>query len=129
MANILVVDDDGAVLATVRLMLERGGHHVAVASEARVGVNMVLSEKPDLMLVDIFMPGMDGLEALRIVQRSQPALPIVVMSGNRFRSSDVQTPDFLHMATMLGAVSSLPKPFRAGQLLEAVSKGLRNAAH
>jgi CheY-like chemotaxis protein len=54
---------------------------------------MGLCEKHDLMLVDIFMPDMDGLEALRIIHHSQPELPIVIMSGNRFRMSSVPTPD------------------------------------
>ena len=127
MTNILVVDDDSSVLRMVQVILESGGYQVTLAHDARAGVNMVLSEKPDLMLVDIFMPEMDGLEALRIIHRAQPGLPIVVMSGNLFRSSGVPTPDFLHMARMLGAVSSLAKPFRAGQLLDAVSRGLENA--
>jgi CheY-like chemotaxis protein len=124
MANILVVDDDSAVLATARLILERGGHHVDIANDGRTGINLVLSGKPDLMLVDIFMPDMDGLEAIRIIHRSQPGLPIVVMSGNRFRTSNVPSPDFLHMATALGAVSSLPKPFRPTDLLDAVANAL-----
>jgi CheY-like chemotaxis protein len=70
------------------------------------------------------MPDMDGMEAIRIIHRSQPALPIVVMSGNQFRTSNVTSPDFLYMATALGAVSSLPKPFRPADLLTAVARGL-----
>ncbi len=124
MANILIVDDDSAVLATARLILERGGHHVDIANSGRAGIDLVHSEKPDLMLVDIFMPDMDGMEAIRIIHRSHPALPIVVMSGNQFRMSNVPSPDFLNMATAFGAVSSLPKPFRSSDLLTAVARGL-----
>jgi CheY-like chemotaxis protein len=80
--------------------------------------------KFDLLIVDIFMPGMDGFETMRLVRRSRPEIPIIVLSGHQFRSASDRGSDFLYMATKLGAVSSLEKLFRPHDLLAAVVKSL-----
>ncbi len=67
------------------------------------------TETFDLLIVDIFMPGMDGLETTQAVHRQRPELPIIVMSGLIFRSASTPAPDFLAMATKLGAVKKLAK--------------------
>lgn len=113
MANILIVDDDPAVQITIRLLLERAGHHATVAGDGRTGLALFETNQFDLLFLDIFMPGMDGLETMRHIQALQPAIPIIVISGR-------SEPDFLKMATKLGAVASLQKPFRAEALLAAV---------
>ena len=75
----------------------------------------------DLLFLDIFMPGMDGFETMRMVRQQHPQLPIIVISGRPISSEADSTPDFLTMATKLGAVSSLQKPFRPSDLLAAVA--------
>ncbi len=119
MARILVVDDDQAIRATVALLLHAVGHEVVAASDGRDGIAKCESEQFDLLIVDIFMPGVDGLETIQRVHRQKPDLPIIVMSGLNFRSASTP-PDFLTMATKLGAARALRKPFRPGELREAV---------
>ena len=121
MAKILIVDDDHAVQATIKLLLERAGHSVVVASDGRKGLAIFESERFDLLFLDIFMPGMDGLETMRVVHQRQPLIPIIVISGRPIPADSSTGPDFLTMATKLGAVSSLQKPFKPAALLEAVA--------
>lgn len=85
MANILIADDDPAVQITIRLLLERAGHHVTVAGDGRNGPALFEASQFDLLFLDIFMPGMDGLETMRRIRALAPA-----------------EPDFLKMATKLG---------------------------
>jgi CheY-like chemotaxis protein len=126
-AKILIVDDDPAVRATIRLLLERAGHDVVVAGDGRNGLAMFETLDIDLLLLDIFMPGMDGIETMRSVHRRRPHLPIVVISGNPIFSDSGIAPDFLTMAVKLGAVSSLQKPFTPAALLDVVARGLDTA--
>ncbi len=121
MARILIVDDDIAVQATIRLLLERAGHSAVVAGDGRKGLAIFEAGNFDLLFLDIFMPGMDGLETMRLVHQQQPLIPIIVISGRPIVSDPAAGPDFLTMATKLGAVSSLQKPFKPAALLAAVA--------
>ncbi len=120
MARILLVDDDRAIRTTIELLLTSAGHQIVAASNGSDGLKKVEAERFDLLIVDIFMPGMDGLETIQKVHQQQPKLPVVVMSGMVFRSASSPPPDFLAMATKLGAVRSRRKPFRPHELLAAV---------
>jgi DNA-binding NtrC family response regulator len=126
-ASILVIDDDRAVLSTVKLLLERAAHAVEAVDNSQAGLRLLESRGFDLLVVDIFMPGMDGFETMRLVHQSRPEMPVIVMSGQQFRSASERGPDFLHMATKLGAISSLQKPFRPQELLAAVAKSLSDS--
>ena len=124
MARILIVDDDSAVQATIRLILERAGHDVVAAGDGRKGLAVFEAGDFDLLFLDIFMPGMDGIETMRMVHQQRPLIPIIVISGNPMLGSG---PDFLTMAAKLGAVSSLQKPFKPAALLAAVAGCLESA--
>ena len=126
MAKILIVDDDSAVQATIRLLLERAGHSVVVASDGSKGLAIFETGDFDLLFLDIFMPGMDGLETMRLVHQQRPLVPIIVISGNP--GGTASGPDYLNMATKLGAVTSLQKPFKPAALLAAVTGCLETAA-
>jgi DNA-binding NtrC family response regulator len=126
-ASILVIDDDRAVLSTVKLLLERAAHAVEAVDNSQAGLRLLEAQGFDLLIVDIFMPGMDGFETMRLVHQSRPEMPVIVMSGQQFRSASERGPDFLHMATKLGAISSLQKPFRPQELLAAVAKSLSDS--
>jgi CheY-like chemotaxis protein len=124
MASILVIDDDRAVLATIKILLERAAHAVEAVDNSRTGLQLLEQRSFDLLICDIFMPGMDGFETMKLVHQSRPEMPVIVISGQQFRQASERQPDFLHMATRLGAVSSLQKPFKPSELLEAVSSSL-----
>lgn len=126
MANVLVIDDDPAVRATIEVVLKRDNHAVVLADNGRTGFQLLQSEQFDLLIVDLFMPDMDGLEIVGHVKKSLPELPIIVISGHY--SGAGPAPDFLHMATKLGAVYSLQKPFRPAELMSAVIKCLDRSA-
>jgi len=127
LARILIVDDDTAVQATVRLLLERAGHHVVTAGDGRKGLALIESGDFDLLFLDIFMPGMDGFETMRMVRQLRPLIPIIVISGKPVSPEPGSAPDFLTMATKLGAISSLQKPFKPAALLTAVEGSLAAA--
>src|SRR5690242_21740466 len=105
---------------TIRLLLERAGHSVEVAGDGQKGVAAFEKGDFDLLFLDIFMPGMDGLETMRHILRLRPNVPIIVISGRPLVADATKEPDFLAMATKLGAVSSLPKPFKPAALLAMV---------
>ena len=121
MARILIVDDDTAVQATIRLLLERAGHSVVTAGDGRKGLAVFEAGDFDLLFLDIFMPGMDGFETMRLVHQRRPLVPIIVISGRPISADEGGAPDFLTMATKLGAVSSLQKPFKSAAMLAAVA--------
>src|SRR2546423_1320084 len=127
LAKLLIVDDDPAVQATVRLLLERAGHQVVAASDGRRGLDQLLGGDFDLLFLDIFMPGMDGFETMRLVRLQHPSVPIIVISGHSIPSESSPSPDFLTMATKLGAVRSLQKTFRPDALLQTVAACLEAA--
>jgi CheY-like chemotaxis protein len=95
LARILVVDDDAAVQVTVRLLLERAGHSVVTADNGRKGLALCQTSDFDLVFLDIFMPGMDGFETMRMVRQHRPLLPIIVISGQSASSEPDKGPDFL----------------------------------
>jgi CheY-like chemotaxis protein len=125
MPNILVIDDDRTVLATIKVLLERAAHTVETVDNGPAGLELLGTQDFDLLIVDIFMPGMDGFETMKLVHQSRPEMPVIVISG--FGLTSERRPDFLHMATRLGAVSSLHKPFQPLELMTAVNRSLSNS--
>lgn len=124
MARILVIDDEAAVRATIQIVLSKAGHDVSLAPDGTAGVAAFEEGQFDLVMVDLFMPGMDGIEIMRLLHGKAPEIPIVAMSGIMRRDMQHVPPDYLHMATKLGAASALSKPFKANDLIAAVDGGL-----
>lgn len=124
MASILTVDDDKAVQLIVKLLLEREGHTVTCAGDGPTALRIFQDGSFDLLILDIFMPGMDGLETMKLVHQYRPDVPIIVISGHALTSRAMHSPDFLAMSTKLGAVCSLQKPFKSAMLLEHVARCL-----
>jgi CheY-like chemotaxis protein len=120
MARILVIDDEVPVRNAIRLILEQRGHHVVVAECGQRGVDAIEAYAFDVVIVDIFMPGMDGFQTIRILRQGAPKVAIIAMSGYAFRQASWPVPDFLKMACDLGATCCLRKPFKAGEVIKAV---------
>jgi CheY-like chemotaxis protein len=127
MPRILVVDDDMSVRLATQTLLEEEGYDVVVADSGRRGIEVIAEAAFDAVIVDIFMPGMDGLETIKAFNRHAPGVPVIAMSGFMFRNSSAPAPDFLSMSTKLGAAFSLNKPFRPRELLNAIEACLRAA--
>jgi CheY-like chemotaxis protein len=127
-SKILVIDDDPAVRMTIKLVLEREGHAVELATDGLAGMKAIRAGGIDLLIVDIFMPGMDGIETIREVHRHQPGLPAIVISGTSLAGPGLQAPDFLAMAVKLGAVRSLQKPFKPRDIIALVQHCLGDGA-
>jgi CheY-like chemotaxis protein len=120
MARILVIDDEVSVRDTIRLILENRGHHVVVAECGRRGLAAIEAYAFDAVIIDIFMPGMDGFETIGILRQSAPKVAIIAISGYAFREVSWPVPDFLKMACELGATCCLLKPFKAWEIIKAV---------
>jgi DNA-binding response OmpR family regulator len=120
MPRILVVDDDMSVRLATQTLLEHEGYEVVVADGGRGGIEAIATQSFDAVIVDIFMPGMDGLETIKAFNRNAPGVPVIAISGFLFRNSSAPPPDFLSMSTKLGAAYSLHKPFRPRELLKAI---------
>jgi CheY-like chemotaxis protein len=118
--RILVIDDDDLVRTTVQHMLETKGFEVVVAAQAQTALRVLDDGGVDAVVVDIFMPDMDGLETIRAFRERSPTIAIVAMSGTKFYEGTASAPDFLLMATKLGANASLRKPFRSRDLIDTI---------
>lgn len=117
---VLIADDDADILLLVRAVLERSGHEVVAASDGAEALASVRARKPDLVVLDIAMPEVDGLEVLRRL-RADPTtseLPVVLLSA-RAQEADVER------GFAIGASAYLKKPFSPRELSEHVAELLR----
>lgn len=116
---ILVVDDEQAILRSVRTNLVRHGFDVEVAETGRQALEVYGRRHPDLVLLDLGLPDMDGMEVIREI-RDRDSTPIVVLSVRGAESDKVAALD-------LGADDYLTKPFGVGELLARIRVALRHA--
>lgn len=120
--RILVIDDDGCVGAAIKATLSRHGGAIEIASRACAGIEALGLSRFDVVLIDLFMPGMSGLDAISHIRR-QSGVPIIAMSGFRLRDSQ-NSIDYLGMAMQRGASACIRKPFTPQQLIEAIDRSL-----
>ncbi|RMD65369.1 MAG: response regulator [Alphaproteobacteria bacterium] len=116
MARILLIDDETDLRTTVRMMLEQAGYEVVEADNGLEGLRQFEATAPDIVITDLIMPDMEGIETIRKMKSLAPATPIIAMSGG----GRARRVDFLKAAKVLGASRTLPKPFRRHELLAAV---------
>jgi two-component system, NtrC family, nitrogen regulation response regulator NtrX len=116
-ARILVVDDEAEIRRSVRMILEYEGYDVIEASTGPEGVALVEKDPPDLVFLDIKMPGMDGLEALQRIRTTDETLPVVIISGHGTVSTAVE-------ATKAGAFDFIEKPLASDRVLLTIRNAL-----
>ena len=116
-ARILVVDDEAEIRRSVRMILEYEGYDVIEASSGPEGVAMAEKEAPDLVFLDVKMPGMDGLEALQRIKASNETVPVVIISGHGTVSTAVE-------ATKAGAFDFIEKPLASERVLLTIRNAL-----
>ena len=115
--RVLLIEDDASVRRIVRKMLERGRHEVAEAENGRVGLDRLRDGAFDLVITDIVMPEMDGIETLIELRKHYPTLAVIAMSGGG-RTGNM---DVLGSAEKLGAFAVLHKPFTIDVLTTAIA--------
>ena len=120
MATILVIDDDEAVRAGVRRLLERSGHATIEAAEGRKALRLCEAVEVDIVITDLNMPEMDGIEVIMALAERHPGLPVIAISGG----GKVPKELLLHGAGLLGAVTTLGKPFELVKTQDAVDTAL-----
>jgi DNA-binding response OmpR family regulator len=115
--KILVVDDESAILQTLRFNLERSGYTVCTAGDGRTAVALAASEKPDLVILDIMLPILDGIEACKEIRRAS-GVPIIMLTAKDQEIDKV-------LALELGADDYVTKPFSLGEFLARIKARLR----
>lgn len=115
------MDDDAEICDAVAAMLTQGGHQVSKASRGGTALRMCRAQTFDLVITDILMPEVDGLEVLTRLRADRPELRVVALSGG---GAFVDRDYCLRMAERLGADEVIEKPVRTADLLELVSRVL-----
>ena len=132
MATILVVDDEREVGAVIRRVLERAGFTVNVASNAADGLEAVAAQPPDVVITDVIMPKVHGVELIKILRERYPRIRVIAISGGgsfgplSYKPEAISTHAYLAAAREAGAQEVLTKPFDLTDLLGAIRRLLPN---
>jgi len=132
MASVLVVDDEVEVGEAIRRVLERQGFVVCVANSAEGGLGALDAGAPDIVITDVIMPKVHGLELIKIVKKRYPRVRVIAISGGgsfgplAYKPDAISTHAFLAAAQEAGAQEVLTKPFDMSDLLAAIRRQLPN---
>ncbi len=119
MSRILIVDDDQSVLDAFTQLLADSGHAVATAANVEAALRDCESRLPDLIITDLCMPGLSGLDLVRAVRERWPRLPVILMTGHGTMDTAIE-------ATKLGAFDYYLKPFDPQSMLDAIDRSLES---
>jgi DNA-binding response OmpR family regulator len=117
--KILLVDDEAAIVQSLRYNLERSGYSVTAAGDGRSAVALAASEQPDLVILDIMLPVLDGIEACKEIRKSS-SVPIIMLTAKDQEFDKV-------LALELGADDYVTKPFSLGEIIARVKARLRRS--
>jgi DNA-binding response OmpR family regulator len=120
-ATILVVEDDPSLLAGLALNLRKAGYRIRTAADGTAALASLESERPDLVLLDLMLPGVDGLEILSRIRSSDASLPVVVLTALGGEDDKIRGLD-------VGANDYVTKPFSIAELIARVRAALRARA-
>jgi CheY-like chemotaxis protein len=123
MVHILLIEDDAPIRGLLTRMLMGAGHQVTAAANGADGLRLWREQGADLVLTDIEMPGVNGIEVMLQLRSYAPKLPVIAVSGGA-RSRDL---DLLGTVGLLGAVGLLQKPFTGAALKAAIAEALAQA--
>lgn len=115
--TVLIIDDSRTVVHALKTILEQAGYSTLAASDGKRGIELATEYTPDMILMDIVMPGINGFKATRLLRKDARTedIPIIIMSGN-----EQATEKFWGMR--LGANEFLPKPIQRGLLFKMLDK-------
>jgi nitrogen regulation protein NR(I) len=117
MGNILIVDDDPQIRQSFEKILTEDGHGVRTAASGEAALAEIQRSMPDLVIMDIRMPGMSGLEAFRAMHEMEPKLPVIIMTAYGTTETAIE-------ATKMGAFEYVLKPFEIPDILALISQAL-----
>jgi DNA-binding NtrC family response regulator len=116
MHSVLIIEDDDFVKNMLKQTFERAGYEVATASNGRIGIQLYQTNPFDVVITDLIMPDMEGIETITHLRKTNPAVKVIAISGGGRNRPD----DYLHLAAKLGAVRTFVKPVDRNALLDAV---------
>lgn len=128
MTTILLIDDESDVRQAISRVLEREGYAVKTAADAASGLAILEESHVDVLISDIIMPGIDGVQAIRTVRKSNPNMKIIAISGggnfgrNAYQPEAITTTAYLQAATEAGANWIITKPFEKAELIDCVRR-------
>jgi DNA-binding NtrC family response regulator len=120
LGSILIVEDDRRLRENFEKLLVSEGHAVQGIETGEMGIEMIRSGAPDLVILDVRLPGMNGLETFRAIRRIEPRLPVILVTA-------YSTHETANQATELGAFAFVPKPFDIPQMLRLIHQALETA--
>lgn len=120
--TILIVDDSSTVVFALRRMLEQNGYLTLAAYDAESAINLAKAHRPDMIFMDVVLPGMNGFEATRLLRKQPDTMdtPIVVMSGNQMATERF-------WVIRIGANDFMTKPFTRRDVFERVERLLNKS--
>lgn len=118
MAKVLVIEDDRAIALGLRLNLRKEGHEVELAADGNSGLSLALAQRPDLVLLDVMMPGKNGFEVLKALREARSTAAVLMLTAKGLEDDKI-------LGLKLGADDYLAKPFGLGELLARVEALLR----
>jgi DNA-binding response OmpR family regulator len=121
MQTVLVIDDDCSVRDTIGIMLEQEGFHAVLAGDGRAGLKQALALKPGLIVVDVRMPGLDGIEVCKRLRATGMTTPLIVLSALGGEMDKVELLE-------IGADDYIVKPFGTRELLARIRALLRRSS-
>jgi len=117
MAKILIVDDEPGILDFLRNMFHADGYEVVIALNGGEAIESVKNETVDLVITDLRMPEMDGMEVLRELKKLKPSIPVIILTAYASDETAIE-------AKKLGAFTYIAKPFNVAGLLGIVKRAL-----
>jgi two-component system chemotaxis response regulator CheY len=134
MSRILIIDDEPSVRRALRRILEKFGHEITEAGDGAAGVAACALNVPDLIITDIIMPKMNGIDAVTAIRQANPGVRILAISGGgnfepqAYKPEAITTSAYLAAAERSGADAVMTKPFDRSQLMEKVDALLARSA-
>ncbi len=118
MPRILLIEDDEGTRSMLRRTLQHASYDTLEAEDGRVGLKLLSEHSVDLVITDIIMPEVEGIELIRNLRANKPNLPIIAISGGGRMGPE----GYLNLAKTIGAAKVLAKPFEMEELLSAVKE-------
>lgn len=126
MRSVLIVDDDEAVRSATTILLNANGFEVVAVGDGSAGIEAIKGRHFDVVIVDLFMRGMNGLETTRGIRKYDAKIPIIAASGFMLDGTCPEMPEFEAMAREAGATATMYKPFRPKIVLQTIQDALTN---